>query len=141
MLEVNPYLSFNGNCELAFNFYKSVFGGEFAFVGRYKDIPEETIPDSEKEKIMHMALPLTEAVCLMGSDTSEVFGQVTHFGDSVTLTICVGNASEAHRIYNGLSEGGKINMPLEKTFWAELYGHFTDKFGINWAINFEKERK
>lgn len=141
MLAVNPYLCFNGNCETAFHFYKSVFGGEFSFIGRYKDIPGETIPDSEKEKIMHMSLPLTQAVCLMGSDASEAFGQVVHFGDSVTLTLCVGNAEEAHRIYNGLSHGGKIIMPLEKTFWAELYGMFTDKFGINWAINFEKETK
>lgn len=141
MLAVNPYLSFNGSCEKAFHFYKSVFGGEFAFVGRYKDIPGKTIPDSEKEKIMHMALPLTEAVCLMGADSSECFGQVTQFGDSVTLTICVGNAEEAWRLYNGLSEGGKVVMPLEKTFWAELYGMFTDRFGINWAINFEKEMK
>lgn len=141
MLAVNPYLSFNGNCEVAFNFYKSVFGGEFSFIGRYKDIPGETIPESEKEKIMHMSLPLTEAVCLMGSDASEAFGQVTKFGDCVTITLCTGNEEETRRIYDGLSKGGKIEMSLEKTFWAELYGQFTDKFGISWAINFEKERK
>lgn len=141
MLAVNPYLSFNGNCEEAFNFYKSVFGGEFGFIGRYKDIPGETIPDSEKEKIMHMSLPLTDSVSLMGSDCSEVFGQTVHFGDSVTITLCTGNEKETRHIYNGLSEGGKIIMPLEKTFWAILYGQFTDKFGINWAINFENEVK
>lgn len=141
MLAVNPYLSFNGNCEEAFNFYKAVFGGDFGLIARYKDIPGEVIPDSEKEKIMHMALLLTKDVYLMGSDTSEVFGQITRFGDSVTITLCTENEAETHHIYNGLSEGGTINMPLEKTFWAELYGHFTDKFGINWAINFEKEKK
>lgn len=99
MLVVNPYLSFNGNCEAAFKFYKSVFGGEFEFVGRYKDIPGETIPESEKEKIMHMSLPLTQTVSLMGSDTSEVFGQVTKFGDSVTITLCTESAEKAHRVY------------------------------------------
>lgn len=141
MLAVNPYLSFNGNCETAFNFYKSVFGGEFTFVGRYKDIPGEAIPESEKEKIMHMALQLTNAVTLMGADASETFGQKTQFGDCVTITLCTENETETHHIYNGLSKGGKIIMPLGKTFWAELYGLFTDQFGINWAINFVKEGK
>lgn len=140
MLAVNPYLSFNGNCEVAFRFYQSVFGGEFGQIMRYKDISGEIIPDSEKEKVMHIALPLTESVYLMGSDSSEAFGQITKFGDSITITLCTGNESETRHIYKGLSEGGTINMPLEKTFWAELYSHFTDKFGINWAINFEKAK-
>ncbi|WP_165020243.1 VOC family protein [Dysgonomonas sp. ZJ279] len=136
MLAVNPYLSFNGTCETAFNFYKSVFGGDFEFIGRYKDIPGEDIPESEKDKIMHISLPLTEAVRLMGADSSEIFGQTTKFGDSVTLTLCTENEAETKRIFNALSEGGKIIMPLEKTFWADLYGMFTDKFGISWAINY-----
>lgn len=141
MLAANFDLAFNGNCETAFKFYKSVFGGEFDFVGRYKDIPGETIPESEKEKIMHISLPLTQTVVLMGSDASEAFGQVVEFGNSITITLCVESKEEAHRIYKELSEGGTINMPLEKTFWAELYGQFTDKFNINWAINFEKQKQ
>lgn len=140
LASVNPYLSFNGTCEAAFNFYKSVFGGEFGMVGRYKDIPGEEIPESEKEKIMHIELPLTDHVCLMGADASEVFGQVTKFGDCVTLTLCTENEEDTRRIYNALSEGGKITMPLDKTFWADLYASFTDKFGISWALNFIKDK-
>ncbi len=137
---VNPYLSFNGTCEAAFNFYKSVFGGEFDEIHRYKDIPGEEIPEPEKEKIMHISLQLTECVWLMGADTSEAFGQRTTFGDSVTLTICTLSEEETLRIYNVLSEGGKITMPLEKTYWADLYATFTDKFGICWALNFMKDK-
>ncbi len=133
---VNPYLAFNGTCEAAFNFYQSVFGGEFDAIHRYKDIPGEEIPESEKEKIMHVSLQLTEHVWLMGADTSEAFGQKTTFGDCVTLTICTTSEEETHRIYHALSEGGKITMPLEKTYWAELYATFNDKFGISWALNF-----
>ncbi len=137
---VNPYLSFNGTCEVAFNFYKSVFGGEFAEIYRYKEIPGQEIPESEKEKIMHVSLQLTEHVWLMGADTSELFGQVTKFGDSVTITLCTLNEEQTKQIYNALSEGGKVSMPLEKTFWADLYATFTDKFGINWALNFIKDK-
>lgn len=88
-----------------------------------------------------MSLPLTEYVSLMGADSSEAFGQAATFGDAITVTICTADEAETHRIYNGLSEGGKITMPLEKTFWADLYGQFTDKFGIPWAINFTKQTK
>lgn len=138
---VNPYLAFNGTCEAAFNFYKSVFGGEFDEVHRYKDIPGEDIPESEKEKIMHISLQLTEHVWLMGADSSEAFGQTTKFGDCVTLTICTTSEEETRRIFNLLSEGGEITMPLEKTYWADLYATFTDKFGISWALNFMKGGK
>ncbi len=137
---VNPYLSFNGTCEAAFNFYKSAFGGEFSELFRYKEIPEQEIPESEKEKIMHMSLQLTEHVWLMGADTSECFGQTTKFGDCVTITLCTSSEEETQQIYKALSEGGKISMPLEKTFWADLYAVFTDKFGITWALNFIKDK-
>ncbi len=137
---VNPYLSFNGNCEAAFNFYKSVFGVEFDEMYRYKDIPGEEIPESEKEKIMHISMQLTEHVWLMGADASEAFGQITRFGDCVTLTICTSSEEETHKLYEALSEGGEITMPLEKTFWADLYAVFTDRFGISWALNFMQNK-
>ncbi len=137
---VNPYLSFNGTCEAAFNFYKSVFGGEFSEICRFKEIPGEEIPESEKEKIMHVSLQLTEHVWLMGADASEAFGPKTVFGDCVTITLCTSSEEETQRIYNALSADGKINMPLEKTFWADLYAVFTDKFGIAWALNFIKDK-
>ena len=138
---VNPYLSFNGTCEAAFNLYKSVFGGEFDEIHRYKDIPGEEIPESEKEKIMHISLHLTEHVWLMGADTSKAFGQTTRLGDCITITICTLSEEDTIRIYNILSEGGKITMPLEKTFWADLYATFIDRFGICWALNYMKESK
>ncbi len=137
---VNPYLAFNGTCETAFNFYKSVFGGQFDEIHRYKDIPGQEIPESEKEKIMHVSLKLTDHVWLMGADASEVFGQKTIFGDSITITLCTVDEEQTRRIYQALSEGGKMTMPLEKTFWADLYAVFTDKFGICWALNFIKDK-
>lgn len=136
---VNPYLSFNGTCEAAFNFYKSVFGGEFNEVYRYANIPDTEVPESEKDKIMHMSLQLTEHVCLMGADTSEAFDCRTKFGDNITITICTLNEEQTRQIYKALSEGGEITMPLEKTFWADLYATFTDKFGVCWALNFMKD--
>ncbi|MDR0348708.1 MAG: VOC family protein [Tannerella sp.] len=135
---VNPYLTFNGTCEAAFNFYKSVFGGEFDEIHRYKDIPGEEIPASEKEKIMHISLQLTAHVWLMGADTSEAFGQTTRFGDCITITICTLSEDDTQRIYDALSEGGRITMPPGKTYWADLYAAFTDKFGISWALNYMK---
>jgi len=135
----NPHLSFNGTCEAAFNFYKSVFGGEFTELYRYKDTPGQEIPASEKEKIMHISLRLTEHVCLMGGDTSEMFGPPAQVGTNVTLTICPANDEETRRLYDALSAGGTITMPLEKTFWADLYAAFTDKFGTCWALNFMKD--
>lgn len=138
MAALEAYLSFNDNCEEAFNFYKSVFNVEFAYIGRYKDIPAEegmTIPDSEKEKIMHVALPILKDVMLMGADTSDSFGRVT-FGSNVALCLNIDNESDAKRVFSALSEGGKVDMPLQKTFWAELFGSFVDKFGVGWMVSF-----
>ena len=135
---VNPYLSFNGTCEAAFDFYKSVFGGEFTEFHRLKEAPDQEIPESEKEKIMHMSLRLTEHVCLMGCDTSELFGPPAQFGNNVTLTISPVSDEETRRLYEALSAGGTIAIPLQKTFWADLYAAFTDKFGICWTLNFMK---
>lgn len=138
MAAVNPYLSFNGNCEAAFNFYKSVFGGEFTYLSRFKDMPsEQPIPDTEKEKILHMLLPIGSGTILMGSDTSEVFGIRTKFGDNISLSVNTDSENETQRIFNELSAGGQIIMPLEKMFWGALFGHFTDKYGVLWMINYE----
>lgn len=138
MAAVNPYLSFNGNCEAAFNFYKDVFGGEFTYLGRLKDKPtEQPIPDAEKEKIIHMSLPIGGGTILMGSDTSEIFGVTTKFGDNISLSVNTDSEQEAHRIFDQLSVDGNIIVPLEKAFWGSLYGYFTDKFGVLWMINYE----
>lgn len=140
MATVNAYLSFNGNCEAAFNFYKSVFGGDFAYVGRYKDMPsEQPIPESEKEKIMHVCLPISKETMLMGADSSEIFGQATKFGDNISMSISTKSEEEAKKIFNALSAGGKVVMPLGKTFWSPLFGMLADQFGVNWMVSYDNE--
>lgn len=141
MAAVNPYLTFNGTCEEAFNFYKSVFGGEFPYAGKFSDMPSEyPIAESEKNKIMHISLPIGNTV-LMGSDAVEGFGGVPKIGDNFSVSINTDSEEEATRIFNGLSAGGKVTMPLDKTFWGALFGMFTDKFGINWMVNYDYEQK
>lgn len=138
MTTVNPYLTFNGNCEEAFNFYKSVFGGEFPYIGRFKDMPSETpIPDEVKEQIMHISLPISKETTIMGCDTNEAFGQTATTGDNISLLINTDSEEEARRLFAALSDGGRITMPLDKTFWGALFGMFADKFGINWMVNYD----
>ena len=142
MAQINPYLTFNGNCEEAFNFYKSVFGGEFPYIGRFKDMPDsENMPEVAKNLIMHVSLPVSNGHVLMGSDSSEAFGQSTIIGNNISVSINAQSEDEAHKLFNGLSAGGKVTMPLEKTFWGALFGMFTDKFGINWMVNYDYEQK
>lgn len=140
MTTINPYLTFNGTCEAAFNFYKSVFGGEFPYLGKFKDMPEDPkypVAESDKEKIMHISLPISKETSLMGSDSTEAFGKATIVGNNVTISVNCDSVEEVTRIYNALSVDGKIFMPLEKTFWGAYFGQFTDKFGIQWMVNCE----
>jgi PhnB protein len=142
MTTINPYLTFNGTCEEAFNFYKSVFGGEFPYVGKFKDMPgnpEYPVAEADKDKIMHISLPISKETSLMGSDSSEAFGKATIEGNNYTISVNTDSVEEVTRIYNELSKGGKINMPLNKTFWGAYFGMFTDKFGIHWMVNCELE--
>ena len=140
MAILNPYLNFNGNTEEAFDFYKSVFGGEFTTLQRFKDTPHaDKIPASEQEKIMHVTLPIGGNV-LMGTDVGETMPQVT-FGTNSSISLSPESEEEAHKLFNGLSAGGKITMPLEKMFWGALFGMFTDKFGIQWMVNYEYSQK
>jgi PhnB protein len=143
MAQVNPYLTFNGKCEEAFNFYKSVFGGDFPYIGRYKDMPSEhPIPESDKEKIMHVSLPISKETVLMGSDSAEAFGGGgTQPGNTFALSVNTDSEEEAKKIFNALSAGGKITMQLNKTFWGALFGMFTDKFGIAWMVNYDYGKK
>ncbi|MEO6734222.1 MAG: VOC family protein [Ferruginibacter sp.] len=140
MAQVNPYINFKGNCEEAFNFYKSVFGGEFPFVGRYKDMPPSEhmpIAEGDADKVMHMSLPISKETVLMGSDVAGEWGAKTIEGNNVQLSVNVDSEDEATKIFNGLSEGGRVNMPLDKTFWGAFFGMLTDKFGINWMVNYD----
>lgn len=112
MASINPYLTFNGNCEEAFNFYKSVFGGNFSYVGRYIEMsPETKVSDSEKEKIMHISLPISKETSIMGADSSESFGKVTKAGDNFSIPFNAETEEEAKRIFNGLSAGGMGMTP------------------------------
>lgn len=136
MATVNTYLNFNGNTEEAFNFYRSVFGGEFTMVQRIKDTPEpDKIPDSDKDKIMHIALPI-DANTLMGTDVLESMPQVT-FGTNSSICISPDSEEEAKKLFDGLSAGGQIGMPLEKMFWGALFGFLTDKYGVQWMVNYD----
>ena len=136
MAAVNTYLNFNGNTEEAFNFYRSVFGGEFIMVQRMKDTPEpDKIPDGDKNKIMHIALPIGNNV-LMGTDVMSFMPQVT-FGTNSSICITPDSEEQAKKLFDGLSYGGQVGMPLEKMFWGALFGFFTDKFGVQWMVNYE----
>jgi PhnB protein len=137
MATINPYLTFNGNCEEAFNFYQSVFGGEFPYLGRFKDAPsEQPIPESEGEKIMHVSLPIGNGSVIMGSDTSELHGIVS-IGTNYSISINTETKEEAIALFEGLSKDGSVTMPLTDTFWGAYFGMFTDKFGIQWMVNYD----
>lgn len=140
MATINPYLTFDGNCEEAFDFYKTVFGGEFTYIGRFKDMPDSpefSVPEADKEKIMHVSLPIGGDSNLFGSDSSAAFGANHIQGTNVSLSINAITVEEATRLFMGLSEGGNVTMPLNKTFWGAFFGMFTDKFGIHWQVNCE----
>jgi len=146
MAAINPYLIFNGNCEEAFLFYKSVFGGEFPYIGKFKDMPPSDDPNcppppaEEAERIMHVCLPIGNAV-LMGSDSTSQSGDVPAFSGNFSVSINTDSVEEADRIFAGLSAGGNVIMPMEKTFWGAYFGMFADKFGVHWMVNFDEVQK
>ncbi len=138
MATLNPYLNFPGTAEAAFNFYKSVFGGEFAALQRFKDTPESSkVAKADQEKIMHISLPIGKGNILMATDALESMGQPLTVGNNFYLSLSTESEAETTKLFNALSAGGQIIMPLEKTFWGALFGMFTDKFGINWMVNFD----
>lgn len=134
---INAYLSFNGNCEEAFLFYKSVFRKEFTNVSRYKEIPrDKPLSEEEGNKIMHISLGITDDIELMGTDIPELVDDNVTKGKTITLSVMAKDEKETKRIFKELSKGGKIEMDLQETFWADLFGSFTDKYGIAWRINY-----
>lgn len=141
MTTVNVYLTFNGNCEEAFNHYKSVFGGEFAFVGRFKDMPPaedgKSMSAEDGEKIMHISLPISKETFLLASDTGGEWASGFSAGNNISVSISTDTNAEADRLFVGLSEGGQATMPMSQTFWGSYFGMLTDKFGINWMISVE----
>ncbi len=139
---VNPYLTFAGNCEQAFNLYRSVFGGNFGYTGRYKDMPPmegmPPLPESEREKIMHISLPISKETTLMGADSSDAFGHATVVGNNFSISVNAISEAAADKMFAALSSGGHIAMPLAKTFWGSYFGMCTDKFGIQWMISYDQ---
>jgi PhnB protein len=135
MTTINPYLTFPGNTEEAFNFYRSVFGGEFITVQRFKDTPEaDKVSADEQDKIMHIAFPIGGNI-LMASDASSSMGQSVTYGTNFSISVSAGTEEETARLFNNLSAGGQVTVPLAKMFWGAYFGMFTDKFGINWMVS------
>lgn len=136
MAELNPYLSFNNNCEEAFRHYRSIFGGEFGQTMRFGDAAEAGMPEAEANKIMHMELPIGKKSILMGSDTPSSMGTQVP-GTNYNIAVHPESEAEANHIFTGLAEGGQVVMPLEKTFWGAYFGMLVDKYGIHWMINYQ----
>lgn len=143
MATVNIYLTFEGNCEEAFLFYQSVFGGEFPYMGRFKDMPPsegcEPMNEADGNKIMHVTLPISKETCLMGSDTGGEWASQFKQGNNFSISINAESREEADRLFQGLSTGGQIAMPMNNTFWGAYFGMFVDKFGIAWMVNFDEQ--
>ncbi|MCA9373976.1 VOC family protein [Candidatus Peregrinibacteria bacterium] len=139
MLKVQIYLTFDGKTEEAFNFYKSIFGGEFQMKQTFGESNvDQDVPEDLKGRIMHVALPIgTEGDMLMGSDTFPGMGQEFVEGTNISVSLHPDSEEETKRIFEALSAGGEVVMPLNKTFWNALYGMCRDKFGINWMINYD----
>ena len=138
MALINPHINFNGNAEEAFNFYKSVFGGAFAKIMRFKDLSSPEFPLAEKEanKIMHIALPIGNNI-LMGNDVPEILGTVNEKENRSKISICAASREEADQLFSGLSAGGTIEMPIGDSPWGSYFGMFRDKFGIEWMVDFD----
>lgn len=137
MVQMNPYLNFDGTAEAAFTFYKGIFGGEFAAVHRMSGAPgTEQLPEDERNRILHIALQIGDHYTLMGSDTLPSMGHKLQLGNNTHLSLHPDSREEAERLFNGLSEGGIVEMPLMDTFWGAYFGNFKDKFGVNWMVNY-----
>ena len=138
MATINPHINFNGNAEEAFAFYKSVFGGAFTKIIRFKDLgnTEHAIPESEANKIMHIALPIGNSI-LMANDVPEFMGKVNENENRSKISISAESREEADKLFSGLSLGGNIEMPIGDSPWGSYFGMFRDKFGIEWMVDFD----
>ena len=143
MTRVEVYLNFDGNTEEAFNFYRSVFGGEFASLVRFKDFPMEgvSIPEQDQDKIMHIGLPVGEDNMLMATDTLRSLGQELIQGNNVYISVHPETKEEADRVFTGLSEEAEIEMPMADQAWGDYYGSLKDKFGVKWMVNYSPPRE
>ncbi len=139
MAQINPYLNFPGNAEEAFNFYKSIFGGEFPMVMRFGDTPEAgNVTEEDKSKLMHIALPIGGNV-LMASDAVGDMCTALNPGNTISLSVSADSKDDADRIFNGLAAGGTVKMPMDNTFWGAYFGMVDDKFGIQWMVSYDEK--
>lgn len=138
MALINPHINFNGNAEEAFNFYKSVFGGEFVNIMRFKDLPDAgySANDKEANKVMHIALPIGKNI-LMGNDVPEILGKVNELENRSKISISAESRDEADMLFNGLSAGGTIEVPMADSPWGSYFGMFRDKYGIEWMVDYD----
>lgn len=142
MATINTYLNFDGKTEEAFNFYRSVFGGEFTVVQRINEIPGgNQFPAEEQNRIMHISLPIGETAVLMGSDTLPSMGHKINVGNNSHISIHPDSEAHAEKLFNGLSAGGTVTQPLEKAFWGSYFGMFVDKYGVQWMVNYDLNQK
>ncbi len=139
MALINPHINFNGNAEEAFTFYKSVFGGEFTKIIRFKDIASDEFPVAEKEenKIMNIVLPIGKGNMLMGNDVPEIMGRTNENENRSKIVITAESKEEADKLFDGLSVGGQIEGPIGDSPWDSYFGCFRDKYGIEWIVEFD----
>ena len=137
-MNLNTYLNFNGDCRAAFEFYRSVFGGDFTFLVTFADGPPELPPlsDAEKGLIMHISLPVGDSV-LMGNDCIAAFGPPATMGDNFAISIGADSRDETDRLVNGLAKGGAVLMPPDDMFWGAYFGMCRDRFGVSWMVSYE----
>lgn len=143
MALINPHINFNGNAEEAFLFYKSIFGGEFAKIIRFKDLASDEFQIAEKEanKIMHIALPIGKYNMLMANDVPEILGRTNENENRSKIAISAESKAEADKLFYGLSAGGQIEMPISDSPWGTYFGMFRDKYGIEWMVDFDPNQK
>jgi PhnB protein len=141
MTTINPYINFNGNAEEAFNFYKSVFGGEFSKIVRFKEFASEyfQVTPNEADKIMHIALPIGPNT-LLGNDVPEIMGKVNENENRSKISVHAESKEEAEKIFNGLSVGGQVEMPIGESPWGTFFAMFRDKYGIEWTVEFDPNK-
>ncbi len=137
-MTINPWINFNGNAEEAFTFYKSVFGGEFTKIIRFKELasPEFQIPEAEAEKLMRIVLPISKDSMLIGNDVPSFMGKVNEQENRSKILVTTETKEEADKLFTGLSAGGQVEYPMGDSAWGSYYGSFRDKYGIEWMIEF-----
>jgi PhnB protein len=137
MKTANFYLNFPGNTEEAFNFYKSIFGVEIMMLVRFADFPDSMgVSEQDRNKIAHIAIPLGAGNILMGTDVVQSHGRPFSMGSNFYISLEADTDAEAHRLFDALSEGGRVEMELQKTEWAEKYGSLVDRFGVQWMVSY-----